>query len=318
MVFDQAILRPDAEALIEEEISREIIQGIVTTSAALSMFRRLPNMSTKDLKMPVLNMFPTAFWVDGDVGIKQTTKMAWASKWIHAEKLAVIVPVAESVLDDVRNSGYDLWAEVTPRVIESFGVKIDEAIFFGIDKPITWRDDIVTTATNAGNTVPFDADDMYQNIFGIDGLMSLVEKDGFNPNGLISDVALNGVMRSVVDLTNRPLFIDTVGDTPSRLGPLIFFNMDNGAWDNDRASMIVGDMSQAVFSIRQDITMTVLRETVINDNTGSIIFNFAQNDMIGLRFVMRLGWEIPNPRTRRTRDKETSPFAIMLPPEPTT
>lgn len=36
-----------------------------------------------------------------------------------------------------------------PRLAEAFGAKIDGAILFGADKPASWRDDIVKTASNA-------------------------------------------------------------------------------------------------------------------------------------------------------------------------
>ena len=92
--------RTGADALIPEERAREIIQGVVTQSAVLSQGRKLANMSSKTYRMPVLDMLPLAYFVNGDSGQKKTTKMAWDKKMITAEEIAVIVPIPEAVLDD--------------------------------------------------------------------------------------------------------------------------------------------------------------------------------------------------------------------------
>lgn len=98
--------RTGAESLIPVQESNEIIQGIITQSAVLQRGRKLPNMTSKQYKMPVLDMLPIAYFVNGDSGQKKTTKMAWDKKFIIAEEIAVIVPIPEAVLDD---SEYDIW-----------------------------------------------------------------------------------------------------------------------------------------------------------------------------------------------------------------
>lgn len=117
--------RTGAESLIPEQYAHEIIQGVVTESAVLRMGRRLPNMSSNKYRMPVLDMLPMAYFVNGDSGQKKTTAMQWGKKCITAEEIAVIVPIPEAVLDD---ADYDIWGEVRPRVQEAFGKVIDGAI----------------------------------------------------------------------------------------------------------------------------------------------------------------------------------------------
>ena len=110
--------RSGAESLIPEQYAREIIQGVVSESAVLRMGRRLLNMSSNKYRMPVLDMLPMAYFVNGDNGQKKTTKMSWDKKYITAEEIAVIVPIPEAVLED---ADYDIWGEVRPRVQEAFG-----------------------------------------------------------------------------------------------------------------------------------------------------------------------------------------------------
>ena len=116
MATGSMIDRTGAEALISEQVASEIIQGVTEQSAVMRMGRKLPNMSKKKYRMPVLDMLPMAYWVDGDSGMKQTSKMQWKNKFIVAEELAVIIPIPEAVLDD---ADYDIWGEVRPRAGET-------------------------------------------------------------------------------------------------------------------------------------------------------------------------------------------------------
>ena len=50
--------------------------------------------------MPVVSALPTAYFVSGATGLKQTTEVNWADVTLTAEELAVIVPVPQSAFDD--------------------------------------------------------------------------------------------------------------------------------------------------------------------------------------------------------------------------
>lgn len=309
--------RTGAASLIPEENAREIIQGVVTQSAVLQRGRKLPNMSSKTYKMPVLDMLPIAYFVNGDTGAKKTTKQAWDKKFITAEEIAVIVPIPEAVLDD---SDYDIWGEVKPRVIEAFGKVIDGAVLFDLDKPSTWRDGVVTTATKAGSVVTLaTGDDLYDKIMAEEGIIAKIEESGYFVNGHMADISMRAKLRGLKDTTGNPIFKSDMqnGTTYSLDGsPMNFPN--NGAFDKSKALMISGDFSQLVYAIRQDITFKLFTEGVVQNTDGSIAYNLMQNDMVALRAVMRLGWEIPNPINSMKTDKtKRCPFAILKAGTPT-
>lgn len=313
----QIIDRTGAASLIPEENAREIIQGVVTQSAVLQRGRKLPNMSSKTYKMPVLDMLPIAYFVNGDTGAKKTTKQAWDKKFITAEEIAVIVPIPEAVLDD---SNYDIWGEVKPRVIEAFGKVIDGAVLFDLDKPSTWRDGVVTTATKAGSVVTLaTGDDLYDKIMAEEGIIAKIEESGYFVNGHMADISMRAKLRGLKDTTENPIFKSDMqnGTTYSLDGsPMNFPN--NGAFDKSKALMISGDFSQLVYAIRQDITFKLFTEGVVQNTDGSIAYNLMQNDMVALRAVMRLGWEIPNPINSMKTDKtKRCPFAILKAGTPT-
>lgn len=303
--------RSGAESLIPEERAREIIQGVIAQSAVLSRGRKLPNMSSKTYKMPVLDMLPLAYFVNGDTGQKKTTKMAWDKKFIVAEEIAVIVPIPEAVLDD---SEYDIWGEVRPRIEEAFGKVIDGAVLFNVNKPDSWRNGLVDSATEASSVVTLDsADNLYDKIMGEDGVIAKVEESGYFVTGHMADISMRAKLRGLKDENGQPLFkSDMQGSTNYSLDGSSMNFPNNGAFDKSKALMISGDFSQLVYSIRQDITFKLFTEGVVQNTDGSIAYNLMQQDMVALRAVMRIGWEIPNPINSVNKDKATRfPFAVL-------
>src|SRR5215469_17587463 len=133
---------PGSSPLIPEEVQRQIVEGVIAESAALQLFPKA-RMRRAQQRIPVLTQLPAAYWVNGstqldqrDRGLKQTTNVQWDNVFLNAEVLAVIVPIAKTLLEDM---DYDFWEEVRPRIVEAFGVKLDQAIFFGdTDNPPSW------------------------------------------------------------------------------------------------------------------------------------------------------------------------------------
>lgn len=303
--------RSGADTLIPEERAREIIQGTIAQSAVLSRGRKLPNMSSRTYKMPVLDMLPLAYFVNGDTGQKKTTKMAWDKKFITAEEIAVIVPIPEAVLDD---SDYDIWGEVRPRIEEAFGKVIDGAVLFDVNKPDSWRNGLVSSATSAGSIVTLGStDDLYDKVMGEDGVIAKVEESGYFVTGHMADISMRSKLRGLKDTTGQPIFKSDMQSATSYVldgSPMNFPN--NGSFDKSKALMISGDFSQLVYSIRQDITFKLFTEGVVQNTDGTIAYNLMQQDMVALRAVMRLGWEIPNPINSLKEDKATRfPFAVL-------
>lgn len=311
MPYNSLISRTDAGALIPEDVSREIIQGVVGQSMFLQLARKLANMPTNKTRMPVLASMPTAYFVNGDTGLKQTTRVSWDNKYLNVEEIACIVPIPEAVLDD---SSYDIWGEIKPRINEAFGQVIDGATLFGVNKPTSWPTDLVAGATAAGTIITRAATDP-DLIEETNQLMAKVEDCAFDVTGFVGDITMKSKFRGLRDKNGGMLFQPSVtAGTPSTLyGQPIQYNKV-GYWDNTKALLIAGDFQQAVYSMRQDITYKVLDQAVIQDATGAIQYNLAQQDMVALRCVMRLAWQLPNPiNARKQVEASRYPFAIYKP-----
>lgn len=296
------ITKTDAGALIEEQVVREIFEDAQKESKALSLFRRLPNMTSDKTKLRVSDSLPVAYFVDEteDNGRKQLTKSAWKNVYITAEELAVIVPIKENLLNDV---DVDLWAEIRPQLVSAIAKKIDEAVFRGEGAPTSWGTGIIPQIISKGKTVT-ETGHLYSDI---NDTMTEVEESGYNVTALLGGVGLKGKFRMMTDTTGQPL-------ATTEIGSLRREYLDNGAWDKDEATLIAGDFSQAVYAIRQDVTYKVLDQAIIQDPTdGSILYNLAQEDMVALRVTFRMGYAIPNPVTALDGTETRYPFAALVP-----
>lgn len=310
--------RADAEAIIREQVISTIFQDAPKQSTFMSLARKLPNMTSNQTRMRVLDFLPTAYWVDGDTGMKQTTRQAWDNVFIEAAELAVIVPIPEAVLDDAE---FDIFGEITPRVNEAIGQRVDSAIIFGVNRPRNWQNDIITLARQAGNNVAVGSSpDYYNLLLGEGGVISKVEEDGYMATGALAAMTMRAKLRGIRSTDGSLIFkSDMQGSTNYALDGAPMYFPQNGAYDSTIAQLIVGDFKQAVYSIRQDVTVKILDQGVIQDPvTKEIEYNLAQQDMVALRIVFRMGWALPNPATRMDEDRVGCPFAYLEPTSPTT
>lgn len=317
--YNSQISRNDAAALIPEDVQREIIKNVSEGSAVLSLARRLPNMATNQRRLPVLSSLPTAYFVNGDTGLKQTTESAWANKYVDAEEIACIVPIPEAVLDD---ASYDIWAEVRPLIESEIGRVIDRAIMLGENAPTSWPDDLLTAATAASHVVDESTqvaagEDLYDMILGDARLVSMVEADGYMVNGYVAQMAMRGKLRGLRDDSGngQPIFRTLMNDATRYTldGEQIVFPRNGSLLASDNQLMFAGDWTQIVYSWRQEITYKILDQAVIQDGSGNIVYNLAQQDMVALRAVVRLGWQVPNPINRlQATEASRYPFAVLV------
>lgn len=308
---DDLIERSDADALIPEDTRNEIITNLPSASAALTLMKQV-RMSTKKERQPVLSALPSAYWVNGDTGLKQTTKAEWENQYLEAEELAVLVPIPDAVRDD---SDFDIWGELKPSIVEALGAKIDEATIFDVDSPPSFPDAIITAATKAGNTVARgEIGDLAADIGEEDGVMNLVEEDGFAVTGFAARTRLKARLRGLRDKNGALLFQPSLqAGTPATLyDEQIAYPDGNGAWEERGTELIAGDWNKAIIGIRQDITYRVFDSGVISDEEGKVILNLMQQDSSVLRVVMRCGFVVANPINRRNQvTADRYPFAIL-------
>lgn len=310
MAFNDSIGGSDVAALIPEETSNEIISGVEVKSAAMNLMRRT-RMSSSTQKMAVLSALPEAFFVASGGGLKQTSKLAWDKKYLNAEEIAVIVPIPESYLDD---SQFDIWAESRPKIEEAIAIAIDKAVLFGINKPDTWGTAVYDHAVAAGNQL-LRGSVGGQDVAGdVSDIMSLVEEDGYDVTGHAARKRMKGAFRNLRDDNGQPIFQANLQDSTKGMlwGEQLNY-VSNSGWDSSKADLITGDWMQAIIAMRQDITWKLLTEATIFDDEGNVLFNLAQQDMVAMRIVIRLAYQIANSVNREGDIATQSPFAVLHP-----
>ncbi|MEU2724071.1 phage major capsid protein [Streptomyces smyrnaeus] len=297
MAYNNVTSRTDAAALIPEEVSNEMLGKATEQSAVLSLFRRVP-VGRSQVRFPVLSALPMAYWVTGDTGLKQTTEVNWTNKYLNIEEIATIMPVPDNVLADV---DANVWDEAMPLLTEAFGRVLDQAVFFGTNAPSSFPDDVLTAATAAGNSVNEGATAAQGGFFGdIDNVYEKVEEDGYEVNGFVAAVSAKSKLRRARDSQGRKLDTGRAsGDLMTFDGWPVMYPMRGlfpvaGGVGVDGVRLFAGDWSQFVVGVRQDITMKVLDQAVIQDNTGAIVYNLAQQDMTAVRLTFRVGWQVSN------------------------
>ena len=299
MAYDNITSRADVAATIPEDVGQEITKVAEESSAVFSQFRRV-DLASSQQRVPVLSALPVVYWVNGDTGLKQTTELAWKNKYLNVEELAAILPVPDAVADDME---FDIWDRAKPLIAEAVGRQVDATVFFDdASGGLNFPDGIAASALAASNTftrgTSTDAEGGIAQ--DINEVMSLVEGDGFDVNGFVTDRRFRGRLRGA-RATDGQKLLDV--STQTLEGEDIVYAM-RGLWPTAAGSpeLFAGDWDQFVLGVRRDITFEMFREGVIQDNTGAIIYNLMQQDMTALRVTFRMAWQVANPTTREAPD----------------
>ena len=310
--------------MIPEDAATNIIQAAIEKSVVMSMAKK-QRMSRSQRRLPVLSLNPTAEWLEADTGLKSTSEIAWNNIFLNVAELAIIIPISENLLAD---SDLDLGEQVEPKVAEAFAAKIDAAILFGVNKPTVWPDSLSEHAIAAGNTVTQGAG--VDIAADINNVLAAVEADGFTVDGIAMRQSLRASLRGLRSTTNE--FIFKPGDPGAenttfgkgdggRRGHIFDVPAQavlNGSFEEhdlataNATKLLAGDWDQVLIGIRQDMTVRRFTEGSIHNAQGELMFNLMQQDMIALRFVMRLAYALANPLTRINGTEATrSPFAVL-------
>ena len=309
MPYNNLVARTDVAARVPEDVSNAMLTNLGAQSAALQLGTRIP-VASNQTRMPVLSALPTAYFVNGDTGLKQTTQAAWDNKYLYVEEIATIVPIPESVLDD---AGFDVWGSIQPLMEGAIARTLDAAIIFGTNAPANWvtEGNLVGSAVSAGNVVARGTNNAAAG--GLAGdlsdLLGTLESDGYVATGAVGNVTLKARLRQVRDTTGQKILADA--DVPA-----INYALP-GLWPTglSAAELLVGDFSNLVIGVRQDMTYKLITEGVITDNTGAIQYNLPQQDMVALRLVFRAGYAVSNPiNYQEGTEANRYPFAVLRSP----
>lgn len=330
MAYTDKIVRHAANEL-PSDYSRDVIQGVVESSAVMALARRVA-MPSHTTVMPALATFPSAYWLNGatriaeDTVAKQTTTMTWSNVSLVAAELAVLVAIPDALVQDEL---FDILGEVRPRLVEEFGRKIDNAALWGDEKPTLWgasgvgifdaaitAGNVVTPATTVPTGTGDDASPDLAQQFGY--AAELLALDGFVPNGFAVQPGLPWRLRNMRATGGETIYSGNTGVAGAQAETLFgerLFQVRNGSWDSARAVGIIGDWNNAMVGVRQDITFSISDSATIYDPAdGTVKYSAYQQDGKVLRAVMRVAFATANPIHRLNSNSSTRyPFAVVTP-----
>ncbi len=304
------ISRDDVATLIENEYSSRLLASAAAESGVLSAFPRI-DLGTRITNMPVLASLPNAAWVGESAtdasGVKPTAEATWANRQLVVEEVAVIIPVHENTLDDATT---DLLESLTDLGGTAIGRKLDQAVIFGVDKPLTWTSkSLLGAATAASNLFPVSStageDDLAGSIYQA---AEIVDDSGADPTTILSR---SGIRYALANLRNSQggsvwqQSLSANGDPTDSIAGLDASYVRNGAWDRTKALAIVTDRSRVIIGVRQDVTVKFPDQATV----GGI--NLAERDMVALRFKARYAYALGD--TLNATGQVSEPVAAVVP-----
>lgn len=305
----------NSSVVLPVQYTTEVIKGVLGASKALALGRRLPDMTGLQTKLNVLSNLPVAGWTKNsalpaaettsEIKVKPLSTLAWQGKDLYAEEIAVIIPVAENTFDDVNDGGVAIAQTLNEQVIGAFQDVIDSTVFFGVNAPWAGFTGVVAEATAAGKVVAWDGLEGTSFYSAVNQAMKKVEKSGFVPNAILGGPSLESAFRGSITT------LGVISAEQGQIGALPRHIDLTGGFDQSEAFAIVGDFRYLVYAFRKEMKLTILREATLTDPTsGAVLYNLAQQDMIGFRFSMRLGVALPNP-VNRVGGANGYPFAVI-------
>ena len=140
----------------------------------------------------------------------------------------------------------------------------------------------------------------------IESAFDVVEADGFQVSGIAAVAALRGLLRKARDTSGQKL-----ADVGSGMieGVPISYLLPGTVPTTARA--VIGDFTKAIIGVRRDLTNKVLDQAVLSDDTGKVIYNLAQQDMLARRVTARFAYATANPATRTGAAPPSYPFSVL-------
>ena len=294
-----------------------LFNDITGASVVFARGRNIGAMPKGKMSIPVPETLISAGFVQGSTGQKPVADASLKTNSLVAGKIAGIVLIPQDVIDD---ADIDLWEQwIRPNIPNAFGAALDAAALFGAGKPDEWtgfQSGLVPQAVAKGN-VKAQSSDSYQDIMGVNGLIYMVNADGFPVNGFAGDSEIEAELRGAVDKNGRPLynsFLEPIsGEARQAIDGKPYYSLENGAWfDTVNNSLLIGgDFNKLIYSIRKEIEYKISTDATVTLPNGDVVNCFQQN-VVAFLMEMRVAAAVLNPATRKNPDEATRfPFAVL-------
>lgn len=293
----------DAGFLIPEPLANEVIRlESVGYGKARELFayNLLTQGNTK--RVTALGSVLSVFWVD-EGEKKPSSQPSFSIVTLALKKLVTIVPMTEEAVED---SGVDLTGLVAQLIREAIDKEVDLQFFRG--------DGTVWTGIFNDTTIP--TDELTANDDGADvrpeHILALADNTTLGVNGkyIMHRTWLSRIrtLRQNADGTGDYMYnplgggdFGTLNGWPVELieaAPT--YSETLGTATANLPIMMFGDFKRGVaYGEKSDVRLKLLDQATITDTDGETVLNLAEQDMIALRAVQRVGMKVTLPTAMR-------------------
>lgn len=286
----------DAQAglLIPTELRNEVLR-IAETQFGLArrdMFYLPFSGPGNSRTIPTLGTSVSVFWT-GEGAKKKSTQPKFSLITQTLKKLAAIVPITEEILED---SLIDLNSLLGQLFAEAIAKEEDIQFFAGTGAP--WTGILNNGSVNSVNQASGDASQLTA-----DDLLDMIDA---TPSG-----ALNGakfymhrtvfsVVRKLKDSQGNYIIQAPTGSLPGSIWNYPYELSDAfpalADVSTGEAYVLFGNLKKgAVFGDKQSLRIKLLDQATITDTDDETVINLAEQDMVALRIVERVGYVVSLP-----------------------
>jgi len=243
--------------------------------------------------IPTLGTSVSVKWT-GEGEKKQGTTPTFGIVTQTLKKLAAIVPMTEEILED---SAIDIVALLGQLFAEAVAKEEDIQFFAGTGSPWTGilNNSSVNKVTQAsGDATQITADDLLD-------MIDATPTGSLNGAKFYMHRSILSVIRKLKDKQGQYIYQQPSGVLPATIWNYPVETSDafpelSSVGTGDQY-VLFGNLKQgAVFGDKQQLRVKLLDQATVTDDDGSTVINLAEQDMVALRIVERVGYVVALPK----------------------
>lgn len=271
------INRTASNIVLPQTVASEVLSNVQEGSAVMQLARRQTIPGT-GVKINVITGDPEPDWV-AESTEKPVSQPTFSNLTMTPYKLAVIVPFS----DEFRRDMDALYEAVVERVPGALASKFDKAVLFG-----------AAPGANFSTLANVDAVDIQSNTYkSLVTAKTGISTAGGYASGWVFAPQAEAILLNATDTAGRPIFIDSAADD-GRVGRVLatpaYYRQAAYKAGSSAANTLgfVGDWSQAIYGVVNDVKVDYTDQATINDGTNLI--HLFQRNMFALRCEMEVGF----------------------------
>ncbi len=271
---------------VPDEIAREFNALLRDKSAVEPLVRHVPMTRNRMVRRMQADGV-RGYWVEA-MEVKPKDAPSFEVYELVAQKLAVIVPVDDQLLEDADT---DIAAIIRQDVVGAFAEDLDRT-YLGYEPTSPFADSL-SGNTPAANTVAYGTLADLAGDFSL--AMQALEVNGYEATGAVTHPAVKHIMRNMRDLNNQPLFHEDLSSPVPRYTfygvPINFTRQCQSTGSPAGYELILFQGDYVFIGDRLGLQVSMSTEATLTQGTESPI-NLFEQDMTAFRFVTRKAFTI--------------------------